>query len=202
MLGQSHIGKYLDQCGDSRLAIEEVLSAYIVWKYLKGATTVRVLAKIRLLCFFLRATRRSRILVIGADAIKALSIEVAMGGGRLGLLPAMTLPGKAVWNELRRAAHHGIATDNVYGGPGPVQAFLTESQRRRFEDDFERTAWAEQYFATRVQLISQAPEYVTASQRNTTLPQYASREFRESVSDHLRTIARELDTAHDGMIEG
>jgi hypothetical protein len=71
MLGQAEIAKYLDQCNGSRLAIEEVLSAYIVWwadssflvyphifsrKYLKGATSERVLSKLRYLSIFLRVT--------------------------------------------------------------------------------------------------------------------------------------------------
>ncbi|KAJ7109609.1 hypothetical protein C8R43DRAFT_1091734 [Mycena crocata] len=143
MLGQTDIAKYLDQCGGSRLAIEEVLSAYIVWKYLKGATSERVLMKLRYLTIYLRVTGRRHILEAGADAFKVLSIEVSLGGGRVGLLPSMTVPGRAVWNDLRRAASTSsraatFVTDSVYGGPGPVHTFLSLSQ-----NDEARTPWAE-----------------------------------------------------------
>ncbi|KAJ6616330.1 hypothetical protein B0H10DRAFT_1799721 [Mycena sp. CBHHK59/15] len=143
MLGQADIAKYLDQCNGSRLAIEEVLSGYIAWKYMKGATSERVLLKLRYLAIYLRVTGRDHILDAGADAFKALTIEVALGGGRIGLLPSMTAPGRAVWNELRRAGAAALATDSVYGGPGPVQTFLSLVQSRPFRENESRTPWAE-----------------------------------------------------------
>ncbi|KAJ7918423.1 hypothetical protein B0H13DRAFT_1607440 [Mycena leptocephala] len=143
MLGQAEIAKYLDQCNGSRLAIEEVLSAYIVWKYLKGATSERVLSKLRYLSIFLRVTGRRHILDVGADAFKVLTLEVALGGGRIGLLPSTTVPGKGAWNVLRRAASSSLVTDSVYGGPGPVQAFLSLSQSRPWRHNETRTPWAE-----------------------------------------------------------
>ncbi|KAJ7109611.1 hypothetical protein C8R43DRAFT_179675 [Mycena crocata] len=148
MLGQAETAKYLDQCGGSLMAIEEVLSAYIVWKYLKGATSERVLTKLRYLTIYLRVTGRHNILEIGADAFKVLTLEVSLGGGRIGLLPSMTVPGKAAWNELRRAASSSpraatFVTDSVYGGPGPVHAFLSLSQSQPWRDLEVRTPWAE-----------------------------------------------------------
>ncbi|KAF7360169.1 hypothetical protein MVEN_00745400 [Mycena venus] len=183
MLGQAEIAKRLDQCHGSRQAIEEVLSGYIVWKYLKGATSERVLVKLKYLTIYLRVTGRRHILEVGADALKVLTLEVALGGGRVGLLPAMTVPGKAVWNEIRRvASSSSLVTDAVYGGPGPVQRFLSPSQshpQRYFRDgELERTPWAERYFATRVQLGEVLPEalYSSAGQIITTLPPYESRD--------------------------
>ncbi|KAJ7108735.1 hypothetical protein C8R44DRAFT_743966 [Mycena epipterygia] len=192
MLGQADIAKYLDQCNGNRIAIEEVLSGYIVWKYLKGATSERVLVKLRYLAIYLRVTGRypsprgrSHILEAGADQIKVLSIEVALGGGRIGLLPSMTMQGKAVWNEIRRAmsssSRAALATDSVYGGPGPVQAFLSRSQSQPFRQNEPRTPWAERYFVARQQLeeymiLEDVPGYISAGERVTTLPLYASRD--------------------------
>ncbi|KAJ7223682.1 hypothetical protein B0H12DRAFT_1213102 [Mycena haematopus] len=142
MLGQAEIAKYFDQCEGSRTAIEEVLSGYIVWKYLKGATSGRVLGKLRYLTIFLQVTGRRHILEVGADVFKVLTLEVALGGGRIGLLPAQTVPGKAVWNAIRRAAP-SIVTDSVYGGPGPVQAFLSLSQSQPLPHQEGRTPWSD-----------------------------------------------------------
>ncbi|KAJ7468100.1 hypothetical protein FB451DRAFT_1352457 [Mycena latifolia] len=149
MLGQAETARYLDQCNGSAVAIEEVLSAYIVWKYFKGATSERVLLKLRYLAIYLRVTGRRHILDAGADQFKVLTMEVAFGGGRIGLLPSVTVPGKAVWNELRRAAP-SLLTDSIYGGPGPVQAFLSRSQSRPFRENEARTPWLERYFVARV----------------------------------------------------
>ncbi|KAJ7487240.1 hypothetical protein B0H11DRAFT_1721373 [Mycena galericulata] len=145
MLGQADIAKYFDQCNGSMLAVEEVLSAYIVWKYLKGATSERVLLKLRYLAIYLKVTGRRHILDEGADAFKALTMEVAFGGGRIGLLPATTIPGKVVWNEIRRATSRStsLVTDAIYGGPGPVQAFLSLPQSQPFRPNESRTPWLE-----------------------------------------------------------
>lgn len=56
MLGQSETARLLQQCNGDATAIEEVLSAYVVWKYLKGRTTTHVLAKLKMLSSFLRIT--------------------------------------------------------------------------------------------------------------------------------------------------
>ncbi|KAF8162472.1 hypothetical protein K438DRAFT_1618385 [Mycena galopus ATCC 62051] len=145
MLGQAQIVKYIDQCQGSKTALEEVLSGYIVWKYLKGATSGRVLGKLRYLSIYLRVTGRRHILEEGADVFKILSLEVALGGGRIGLLPATTVPGKAVWNVIRRAASSSlITTDSIYGGPGPVNAFLSPSQSEPLRHHETRTPWSEQ----------------------------------------------------------
>ncbi|KAJ6478752.1 hypothetical protein C8R47DRAFT_983749, partial [Mycena vitilis] len=144
-VGQAEIAKYLEQCNGSRLAIEEVLSGYIVWKYLKGATSTRVLVKLRYLSLFLRVTGRTHILEAGADAFMVLSLEVALGGGRVGLLPSTTVPGKAVWNDIRRATstRYSLVTDSVYGGPGPVHSFLSIPQSEPIHRDGIRTRWSE-----------------------------------------------------------
>ncbi|KAJ6557931.1 hypothetical protein B0H19DRAFT_1149048 [Mycena capillaripes] len=178
MLGQAQIAKYLEQCNGSRLAIEEVLSGYIVWKYLRGATSERVLVKLKYLSIYLRVTGRRHILEVGADAFKVLTLEVALGGGRIGLLPSMTAPGKAVWNEIRRAAaSSSLVTDSVYGGPGPVQAFLSRSQSRPLRSDETRTPWSERYFLARIQ-HGEVPREVLnlTGEIFTTLPPYASRD--------------------------
>ncbi|EIM87770.1 uncharacterized protein STEHIDRAFT_120069, partial [Stereum hirsutum FP-91666 SS1] len=137
MLNQSEVAKYFDQCHNNS-EIEEVLSAYIVWKFYRGHNPAQVLLKMHHPCCYLRVTGRSRILTIGYDAFKILTVEVALGGGRIGVLPSFTKPGLAVWNTLRQAASHSssrkrkIVTDEIYGGPGPVLAFLHLSPSQPF----------------------------------------------------------------------
>ncbi|KAK7044849.1 hypothetical protein R3P38DRAFT_2881241 [Favolaschia claudopus] len=187
MLGQAQIAKYLDQCEGSRTAIEEVLSGYIVWKYIKGATSERVLTKLRYLTIYLRVTGRRHILETAADIFTILSLEVSRGGGRVGLLPTMSVPGKAVWNQIRRAAPSTalLATDSVYGGPGPVQAFLsiTQSRPSRYNEDPMPTPYSERYFAARILLRGVPPAAMVREQHAsaiaTTLPPYLSREEHE-----------------------
>ncbi|KAF8162474.1 hypothetical protein K438DRAFT_1985120 [Mycena galopus ATCC 62051] len=133
MLGQAEIAKYFDQCLGSKTAIEEVLSGYIVWKYIKGATSERVLLKLRYLSIYLRVTGRRHVLEKGADVFKVLTPEVALGGGRIGLLPATTAPGKAVWNAIRRAASLPLPTDSSQ----PLRHYET------------RSPWSERYFVER-----------------------------------------------------
>ncbi|KAJ7734545.1 hypothetical protein DFH07DRAFT_844696 [Mycena maculata] len=182
MLGQAETAKYLDQCNGSRVAIEEVLSAYIVCKYLKGSTSERVLLKLRYLAIYLRVTRRSHILNAGADEFKALTMEVALGGGRIGLLPTVSVPGRAAWNELRRTAATSLVTDSVYGGPGPVQTFLSLSQSQPYRGNESRTPWLDRYFAGRLRIGDMVlpgvvpPDYASDLERLTTLPAYASRD--------------------------
>ncbi|KAJ7060976.1 hypothetical protein C8F01DRAFT_1141439 [Mycena amicta] len=177
MLGQSETARYLDQCEGNLTAIEEVLSAYVVCKYLKGSTSERVLLKIRQLVIYLRVTGRRHILDLAADILKVLTLEVSLGGGRVGLLPSRTVPGKAVWNQLRRETSSPLVTDAVYGGPGPVHSFLSRSQSQPFRHYQTRTPWAERYFLAR-QEFGEVPilhEYTSAGHRVTTLPVYASR---------------------------
>ncbi|KAF7326058.1 hypothetical protein MKEN_00456700 [Mycena kentingensis (nom. inval.)] len=150
MLGQREIGKYLDEWSGNLTAIEEILSAYIVWKYLKGASSSRVLVKIKYLAMYLRFSGRAHILREAADIFKVLTIEVSIGGGRIGLLPSRTTPGKEIWNRIRREAparlrRRGL-TGATYGGPVPVQEFLTQAQREPWQPNQERTPWAEQLF--------------------------------------------------------
>ncbi|KAJ7634555.1 hypothetical protein FB45DRAFT_1056568 [Roridomyces roridus] len=188
MLTQSDIAKYLDQCTgpDAVLAIDEILSGYIVAKYIRGASAERVLLKLRGLVFYLRVTGRSHVLEVGADPFKALMEEVSLGGERVGILPALTSPGKAVWNHLRRNArgergpsHPLLVTDPTYGGPGPARVFLSLPQSRPLHENETRTPWLQRYFATRLRAgdyagESEPPDY--GSQRTMTLPRYATNE--------------------------
>lgn len=54
MLGQSEVVKLLEKCNGDSTAIEEILSAYVVWKLLKGRSTAHVLVKLKELCNLLR----------------------------------------------------------------------------------------------------------------------------------------------------
>ncbi|KAF7319133.1 hypothetical protein HMN09_00249700 [Mycena chlorophos] len=189
MLGQSEVAKYLDQCCGDVTSMEEVLSAYVVSKYLKGSTSERVLIKMRYLIVYLRATGRRHILETAADVLKVLFLEVSLGGGRVGTLPSRTAVGKTVWNRLRRETSSVLMTDAVYGGPGPVHSFLSTSQRIPFRNENTRSAWAERYFVAR-QASGQVPnlhENTTAGHRATTLPLYCSRDYTENMTTAYRT---------------
>ncbi|KAJ7800359.1 hypothetical protein B0H14DRAFT_2899988 [Mycena olivaceomarginata] len=192
MLGQAEISKYFDQCQGCRRAIEEVLSGYISWKYIKGATSERVLIKLRYLTIYLHVTGRRQVLEVGADAFKVLTLEVSLGGGRIGLLPATTVPGKAVWNQIRRAAPRvstSLVTDAVYGGPGPVQEYLSPSQSQPPARNHERTPWAERYFLARVELGDVPPgileQHYNAGHSIMTLPLYASRDSNQALAEQI-----------------
>lgn len=56
MLGQSEVVKLLEKCNGDPTAIEEILSAYVVWKLLKGRSTAYVLVKLKDLCNLLKLT--------------------------------------------------------------------------------------------------------------------------------------------------
>ncbi|KAJ6557915.1 hypothetical protein B0H19DRAFT_1070511 [Mycena capillaripes] len=181
MLGRTETKKYLDQCSDFRLAIEEVLGAYIVW----GADSERVLLKLGYLSKDLRLTGRCHILEAGAAAFKVLALEVALGGERIRLLPAMTVPGRIVGNELRRAAaSSSLVTDSVYGGPGPSRHFYrvlraglcrtTKHGRLRLSD-------------TRVNHGEISRHPIDGRTILTTLPSYANRD--ETSANHPFVVA-------------
>lgn len=56
MLDQNETGKLLKRCDGDPIAIEEVLSAYVVWKYLKGRPPGHILSKLRYLTIYLQVT--------------------------------------------------------------------------------------------------------------------------------------------------
>lgn len=58
----------------------------------------------------------------------------------------MTVPGKRLINSIRSAlskAGRHIPTGQVYGGPVPVENFLTAEQREVWDGELRRDAWAE-----------------------------------------------------------
>lgn len=59
MLSQSEIARLLDRCVDEEspeLAMEEILSAYVAWKLIRGQSCALVLQKLRYLTMYLRVT--------------------------------------------------------------------------------------------------------------------------------------------------
>lgn len=120
----------------------------------------------------------------GHDAFLVVAHECSLGGnGRLGVLPAMTPVGKMVANRVRRhvkgSQQRHIVTDARYGGPVPVQAFLSHAQRRSATlDEFSaadqgRARWADRYFLLRAQFGNEGvPEYSSIRSDGGTLPVY------------------------------
>ena|ERR1700734_798351 len=124
---------------------------------------------------------QTHILEAGREAFLIIGTECALGGeSRIGVLPAMTPIAKKVWNRIRRHTNgpqQRLITDRQYGGPAPVQAFLTPEQRRPANElDFQhrRPRWAERYFLLRPQFGNAGvPEYPDRSDGGT-LPLYTS----------------------------
>lgn len=56
MLGQTETARLLQQCEPGTTGMEEVLSSYVIWKYLKGRSTAHILGKLKTLTCFLRVT--------------------------------------------------------------------------------------------------------------------------------------------------
>ncbi|KAF7979969.1 hypothetical protein HWV62_40034 [Athelia sp. TMB] len=183
--------------------MEEVLCAYVTYKYLKGRSTAHILEKIRQLRVFLSITGQRGILTAGERAFRIVITECALGGERIGLLPATTPLGKAVWNEVRRhmsRAQMQVVTDSRYGGPAPAAAFLTAAQRRppSVAEDLVRPGWLEHYFRSRPQLGNEGvPPYPEGPERSDggTLPLYLTR-----LSGQLASIANSLESHHSASI--
>lgn len=108
----------------------------------------------------------------------------------------MTTIGKQVWNEVRRhmsSTQVRVMTDSQYGGPAPVQAFLTAEQRIPSEivEGSERPRWAERYFWLRPQFGNAGvPPYPDEPQRSDggTLPLYLSHLSEQLASLQLQGI--------------
>lgn len=176
-------------------------------------------------------------MTIGYDVLKILTVEVALGGGRIGVSPsasspayhprhfsalfstAFTKPGLAVWNALRQDASRSpsrkrkIVTDEIYGGPGPVLAFLTLDQRQSSASSNpttmssilgiartdERPPWVDRYFYARPQFGNiGAPDYT--SERGT-LPVYMSRELAVGLESMARVLSqsREAEAEEEAL---
>ncbi|KAF7978258.1 hypothetical protein HWV62_1084 [Athelia sp. TMB] len=151
MLGQNEIGKLLKQCNSDPVAIEEVLSAYVVWKYLKGRPPGHILAKLRY------PSGQHDTLRASGRAFAVVTTECELGSdSRIGMAPATTQVGKEVWNRIRRhmsSSQLKLMTDGMHSGPAPIQAFMTTAQRTPapLPAITERPQWAEVHFQARNQ---------------------------------------------------
>ncbi|KZP09517.1 hypothetical protein FIBSPDRAFT_938460 [Athelia psychrophila] len=172
MLGQNEIGKLLKRCNGDPIAIEEVLSAYVVWKYLKGRPPGHILSKLRYLTIYLQVTGQHDVLRAGSRAFTLIKTECGLGEeSRIGMVPATTPVGKEVWNRIRRqmsAAQVKLVTEGLYrttptSGPVHTQAhaFIPANHQRTTGTgagvrEGEATAaarpqWVAQHFDARTQ---------------------------------------------------
>ncbi|KAH7878133.1 uncharacterized protein C8R40DRAFT_1167532 [Lentinula edodes] len=123
MLSQSEVARLLDRCVDEEspeLAMEEILSAYVAWKLIRGQSCALVLQKLRYLTMYLRVTERQWVLATIREVIMVTATELSFGGGLIGACPVSTPLGKQVWNDFRRklsTTSHAFNTDPEYGGP-------------------------------------------------------------------------------------
>lgn len=129
---------------------------------------------------------------------------------------AFTKPGLDVWNALRQDASRSpsrkrkIVTDEIYGGPGPVLAFLTMDQRQSSASSSttttstilgvartdERPPWVDRYFYARPQFRNiDAPDYT--SERGT-LPVYMSRELAVGLESMARVLSQSREETEAG----
>ncbi|KAH8826698.1 hypothetical protein DL96DRAFT_1603867 [Flagelloscypha sp. PMI_526] len=201
MLSQSQIAPYFDKCTDDD-GVVEILSGYVVCKFLNGSNCAQVIRKIQYLCNFLRVTGRGHILRMGEEAFKAVTFEVAVGSERIGASPATTPAGKELFNLIRQKAskkNYKIVTHPL-GGPGAVPTFFSPDQHQRLLLDLgvnieDRPPWLERYYSRRCSLLDPvalalSPEYQSRV-RTETLPVYVTREIAEGV----RNIERELEVS-------
>ncbi|KAH8826699.1 hypothetical protein DL96DRAFT_1528403 [Flagelloscypha sp. PMI_526] len=204
MLSQSQVAPYFDKCTDDD-CVSEILSAYVVCKFLNGSNCAQVLQKIQYLCQFLRVTGRGHILRIGEQAFKVISFEVAVGlSERIGATPATTPAGKEIWNYIRQKAsrkHYTIATHQD-GGPGTIPTFVSPDQQRRLQvgaqrnlNEEDRPAWMERYYSRRRSVfepvaLALPPEYQSRLGTDT-LPVYVSQE----IADGVRNVEVELEAS-------
>ncbi|KIK57489.1 hypothetical protein GYMLUDRAFT_86720 [Collybiopsis luxurians FD-317 M1] len=123
MLSQSDTAKLLARCAEEEspeLAMEEVLSAYVAWKLIRGQSCELVLQKLRYFTIYLRVTNRGWILEIMREVLMVVATELSYGGGLIGACPVRTRIGKEAWNDFRRklsSTPYAFDTDPEYGGP-------------------------------------------------------------------------------------
>lgn len=142
----------------------------------------------------------SAILRASSEIFSILVIECALvDQSRLGVSPTTTEVGKEVWNRIRRNMSRTqiqVTTDRQYGGPAPIQAFLTPNQRRAssISETTERPPWLERYFLLRPQFrnigVPSYPEGPTRSDGGT-LPAYQG-----TLSNHLGSLERQQAGSH------
>ncbi|KAJ3848510.1 hypothetical protein EV368DRAFT_86535 [Lentinula lateritia] len=124
MLSQSEVARLLDRCVDEEspeLAMEEILSAYVAWKLIRGQSCALVLQKLRYLTIYLRVTERQWVLATIREVIMVTATELSLGG-------VSTSLGKQVWNDFRRklsTTSHALNTDPEYGGPITFHGLLS-----------------------------------------------------------------------------
>ncbi|KIY63363.1 hypothetical protein CYLTODRAFT_458172 [Cylindrobasidium torrendii FP15055 ss-10] len=186
-LTQSLAARYFDQVNDDS-GINEVLSAYVMSKFVNGSEPGEVLYKMHLLCCYLRANGREHVLEIGLKAFKAIAFEVAIGGDRIGATAIASKAGIKAWNRVREQARkkgYPIVTHELWGGSGTIVAMFPPEQfakLRRLKDPSERPTWLEAYYNTRCRMIETGvgwmPGYESELQ---TLPAYVSQDNIEAV---------------------
>lgn len=137
-----------------------------------------------------------------------IAVECALGGeSRIGILPCLTPIGKQLCNRIRRQAkiEGRVSTHQQYGGPIPVQAFLTQEQRDTVslignydQDRHVRSAWAERHFNRRLEIFNGVlPSYPDRSDGGT-LPRYVtSPSNQEQLLSLVATIQQSQSPALD-----
>ncbi|KAJ3834079.1 hypothetical protein F5878DRAFT_375925 [Lentinula raphanica] len=92
MLSQSETAKLLDKCVEEEcpeLAMEEVLSAYVAWKFIHGKSCAFVMQKLRYLTMYLRVTERHWLLERMSEVLMVIGTEIQFGGGLIGACPVL-----------------------------------------------------------------------------------------------------------------
>ncbi|KAJ4466257.1 hypothetical protein J3R30DRAFT_3588902 [Lentinula aciculospora] len=136
MLSQSETAKLLDRCVDEEspeLAMEEILSAYVAWKLIRGQSCSLVMQKLRYLTMYLRVTGRQWILETIREVLMVIATELSYGAGLIGACPVSTPIGKQAWNDLRRklsTTSYAFNTDLEYGGPVTIHRLRSVEEPR------------------------------------------------------------------------
>ncbi|KAJ3770201.1 hypothetical protein FB446DRAFT_692560 [Lentinula raphanica] len=143
MLSQSETAKLLERCVEEEcpeLAMEEVLSAYVAWKFIRGQNCALVMQKLRYLALYLRVTERRWLLERMSEVLIVIGTEISFGGGLIGACPVSTSIGKQVWNEIRRKLNpnsYMFKTDPEFGGPITFHRLRSIDEPRNPVRDFD-----------------------------------------------------------------
>ncbi|KAJ3795092.1 hypothetical protein GGU11DRAFT_252752 [Lentinula aff. detonsa] len=71
--------------------MEEILSAYVAWKFIRGQSCALVMQKLRYLTIYLRVTGRQWVLERIRQVLMVIATELSLGGGLIGACPGKYL---------------------------------------------------------------------------------------------------------------
>ncbi|KAM0753864.1 hypothetical protein T439DRAFT_322745 [Meredithblackwellia eburnea MCA 4105] len=179
-LTQSKCAELLNPCTCQK-QFTDVVSAYLLQKYLNGSNSQEVLLRFKYLIDYFRTMRHTAVLLdTYRSAITWMAYHVShLNGGSIGSTPATTPEGVEAWNIVRKSPNYkgGVSTDS-WGlrGPGAVRNLPWIAGNT--PEDVLRERELRSLSPDSLELLGSPmiPDYSTG-----TLPAYYSRELGEEV---------------------